>query len=232
MLLARACSIVIVLAGFAGADNLILNGNFSLGNTDFSSAYSDVPANGTVFTAPGDYGLTTNPSTGFTNGYQSYTDHTGDLAGLMLLVDGLGAGSNVWSEGGINLVSGTTYTFSGYVADADVSAFSGNPPILDFFVNGSMIGSSYTVPNAPGDWDLWTFTYKPTSSASVTLSIQDVNTTPDVAGNDFSLDDLCLTSSSCASSTSAVPEPSGAVVCLLGLLGLCVFRATTQRAGR
>jgi hypothetical protein len=212
-----------VWAGFASADNLILNGNFSLGNTDFSSAYSDVAANGTVFTAPGDYGLTTNPSTGsstgFTNGYQSYSDHTGDLAGLMMLVDGLGAGSNVWSENNISLVSGTTYTFSGYVADADPSAYSGNPAILELLVNGSMIGSSYTVPNAPGAWDLWSFTYKPSTSSPVTLSIQDVNTTPDGAGNDFSLDDLCLTSSSCTSNTSPVPEPSLAVVCLIGLLG-------------
>jgi hypothetical protein len=221
---------LVVWAGFAGADSLILNGNFSLGNTDFSSAYSNVPANGTIFTAPGDYGLTTNPSTGFTNGYQSYTDHTGDLAGLMLLVDGLGAGSNVWSENNISLVAGTTYTFSGYVADADISAYSGNPAILELFANGSMIGSSYTVPDAPGAWDLWTFTYKPTTSSSATLSIQDVNTSPSAAGNDFSLDDLCLTSSSCASSTSPVPEPSLTVVCLIGLLAVGVHRATKARA--
>ena len=36
-----------VLAGIAGADNLILNVDFSLGNTDFSSGYTAVAANGT-----------------------------------------------------------------------------------------------------------------------------------------------------------------------------------------
>ena len=221
---------LLVLAGFAEADNLILNGNFSLGNTDFSSGYTVVAANGTVFTAPGDYGLTTNPSTGFTNGYQSYTDHTGDLAALMMFVDGLGAGTNVWSEGSINVLSGTKYTFDAYVADADPTDYSGNPAILELFVNGSMVGTSYTVPDAPGDWDLWTFAYTPTSSGAITLSIQDVNTTPYVAGNDFSLDDLCLTSGSCSSGTSAVPEPSGVAASLVGLVvGLGVYEAKRRR---
>ena len=230
MFLLRAFAILPVLAGFAMADNLILNGNFSLGNTDFSSGYTVVAANGTVFTAPGDYGLTTNPSTGFTNGYQSYTDHTGDLAALMMFVDGLGAGTNVWSEGSINVLSGTKYTFDAYVADADPTDYSGNPAILELFVNGSMVGTSYTVPDAPGDWDLWTFAYTPTSSGAITLSIQDVNTTPYVAGNDFSLDDLCLTSGSCSSGTSAVPEPSGVAASLVGLVvGLGVYEAKRRR---
>jgi len=229
MFLLRAFAILPVLAGFAVADNLILNGNFSLGNTDFSSGYTVVAANGTVFTGPGDYGLTTNPNTGFLNGYQSYTDHTGDLAGLMMFVDGLGAGTNVWREGSINVVSGTEYTFDAYVADADPTAYSGNPAILELFVNGSMVGTSYTVPDAPGDWDLWTFTYTPTSSGAITLSIQDVNTTPYVAGNDFSLDDLCLTSGSCSSGTSAVPEPSGVAASLVGLLGVGVYEAKRRR---
>jgi hypothetical protein len=211
------------LAGFAAADNLILNGNFSLGDTDFSSGYTYVASNGMVYTGPGDYGLTTNPSTGFTNGYQSYTAYD-NPGGYMLCADGLGSGTSVWSES-INVVAGTPYTFDAYVADADPTVYSGNPAILELLVNGSMVGTSYTVPDAPGDWDLWTFTYTPTSSAAITLAIQDFNTSPYSAGNDFSLDDLCLTSSSCSSSTSAVPEPSGVAVCMMGLLGLCVYRA-------
>jgi hypothetical protein len=96
-------------------------------------------------------------------------------------------------------------------------------------VNGSPVDTSYTVPDAPGDWDLWTFTYTPTSSGPATLSIQDIDATPQVAGNDFSLDDLCLTSSSCSSGTSAVPEPSGVAACLVGLLGLAVYEAKPRR---
>jgi hypothetical protein len=52
MFLVRAFATLVALAGFAAADNLILNGNFSLGDTDFSSGYTYVAANGTVTPDP------------------------------------------------------------------------------------------------------------------------------------------------------------------------------------
>jgi hypothetical protein len=120
----------------AGAEAQIVNGDFSSGNTGFTSQYSNV-ANGT-FTAPGDYGLTTNPSnpiTGFTNGFFSYGDHTSG-SGLMLLVDGGAPGTYVWGES-IAVSPNTTYTFTGWVADADPLAFSSNPGVLGLFVGGT-----------------------------------------------------------------------------------------------
>jgi len=228
MFLLRTSVLLVGLAGVAGANNLILNGDFSLGYTDFTSGYTEVP-NGT-YTGPGDYGLTTNPSTAFTNGYQPFTPYDGGT--YMLFADGGSPSTAVWSEDDINVVAGTTYTFEAYVADADPSGYSGNPAILDLLVNGTTVGTSYDVPNNPGAWELWTFTYTATSSGSITLSIVDANTNPDGAGNDFAIDDLCLIApgSSCASSTSPVPEPSSVGFCLIGLLGMGVGGALRRKA--
>jgi hypothetical protein len=221
MFLLRTSVLLIGLAGVAGANNLILNGDFSLGYTDFTSGYTKVP-NGT-YTGPGDYGLTTNPSTGFTNGYQPFTPYDGGT--YMLFADGAGPGTSVWSEDNINVVAGTTYTFEAYVADADPSGYSGNPATLDLLVNGTAVGTAYDVPNNPGGWELWTFTYTPTVSGSITLSIVDTNTNPGGAGDDFAIDDLSLS----APSTSPVPEPSSIGFCLLGLLGMGVGGAALRR---
>jgi hypothetical protein len=84
---------------FAGpialAGNLLVNGDFSSGNTGFTSGYTHVPDG--VFTAPGDYGVITNPATAFTNGFASFGDHTTGT-GLMMFGDGTGGQTPFWSE--------------------------------------------------------------------------------------------------------------------------------------
>ena len=79
----------------AQGGNLLVNGDFSAGNTGFTSGYNHVP-NGS-FTAPGDYGVITNPAVAFTNGYASFGDHTTGT-GLMMFGDGAGSQTPFWSE--------------------------------------------------------------------------------------------------------------------------------------
>ncbi|MGH9524134.1 MAG: PEP-CTERM sorting domain-containing protein [Terriglobales bacterium] len=190
---------VLLLGTLVARADLVVNGNFSSGNSGFSTDYTLVPANGTVSTQPGQYGLTDNPATGFTNGFASYTDHTGDAAGLMLLADGAAATYNVWSEV-ISVSPGTTYSFSSWVASADAL----NTATLSLFVNGVATGSSFAAPTTAGVWAQWqqTFVTAP-SVTSITLSIRDVNPTPQTAGNDFTLDDISLNGPA-----NGVPEPA------------------------
>jgi hypothetical protein len=179
---------LLVTAGTQAAASQIVNGDFSSGLNSFSSSYAYVPANAGVFTQPGDFGLTTNPSTGFTNPYTSYTDHTGDATGLMLIADGYNPGVDVWAET-VTVSPSTAYVFTAWVA----SAYVANPARLGLFSNGQQIGTSFSAPSTAGLWTEWTaFLTTGPADSNISLSIQDLNLNVFGAGNDFTLDDLAL----------------------------------------
>jgi hypothetical protein len=197
--------------------NQIVNGDFSSGHVGFTSGYNLVAANGTAQTVPGDIGLTTNPATGFTNGYNSYDDHTGNPGGLMLLVDGYYPGIDAWAET-VSVAPSGTYTFTGWVASPDPY----NVPVLGLFANGSQVGPSFTAPASAGIWTEWTATLTTSSAATaLDLSIQDLSPNPYVYGDDFTLDDLLLT----GPATTATPEPSTLALSALALLVCAIAKS-------
>ncbi len=180
----------------------MVNGDFTAGNTGFTSGYTYVSGD---YTNPGQYGVVANPATTFTNGYASYGDHTTGVRS-MLFVDGTGSNVSFWSEN-IGVTPGTDYTFSAWGATAS----SMNTPILQFFVNGSQIGSNFTLSPSTGVWQQFTASFNSGAATSISLSAVDANTTPSSAGNDFTVDDI---------SVSAVPIPVAAWLFASGLLGL------------
>ena len=199
----------VIISGFvttnARGGNLIVNGDFSAGNTGFTSGYTHVP-NGT-FTGPGDYGVVTNPATAFTNGYESFGDHTTG-SGLMMFGDGAGGQNPFWSET-ITVASHTNYIFVGWATAADTA----NPAILQLSANGVPTGTDFPIDaTKPGQWQEFTRSLTTGSETTLTLTISDVNPQPLVAGNDFAIDDLSFQGSS-------VPEPSSL---LLGSLSAVV----------
>ncbi len=123
----------LVTPSSARAD-LLTNGDFEAGNTGFTTQYSVVTGNGTVYTSPGDTGITSNPAsstTGFTNGYLSYGDHTSG-SGLMLFMDGGSPSDYFWQEL-VSLAASTEYTFSYYVT----AAYDENLPTIQTLLNGT-----------------------------------------------------------------------------------------------
>jgi hypothetical protein len=213
---ARVAVCALAFTALASADQLILNGNFSAGDTSFQTDYTFVAANGSIETGPGEFSITSNPGTQFTNLYNSYTDHTGDTAALMLFIDGGPSTSNAWAET-FSVAPSTTYTFTGWVASAD----NENLAVLGLFANNVQVGSSLTAPASPGVWTEWqqTVTTSP-SENTLTLAIRDLNTNYVPAGDDFTLDDLALN----GQPAYATPEPSFTFVCLAALSGLVLIR--------
>jgi hypothetical protein len=138
----------------ARAGNLIVNGDFSAGNTGFTSGYTHVP-NGTG-TQPGDYGVVANPAKAFTNGYVSFGDHTTG-SGLMMVGDGTSGQVPFWSET-IAVVPNTVYVFDGWATDCNPTRL-GNPAILRLSANGVAIGSDFHIDAThAGLWQEFTLT--------------------------------------------------------------------------
>lgn len=94
----------------AGAINLVTNGDFSDGNSDFSSAYNYSPG---MSASPGDYSLVTDPHN-FNGNLTSFGDHTTGT-GQMMVVDGGAPGLTVWSQT-IAVTPNTPYEFSFWAA--------------------------------------------------------------------------------------------------------------------
>jgi hypothetical protein len=193
----------------APAQAQLVNGDFSAGNTGFTTGYPVVTANGTVHTNPPSYNTVQNPSVAFTNGYTSYTDHTGDAAALMLFVDGE-ADTSFWGETP-TLAANTTYTFSFWATGAD----SLNLSDLQFSVNGTNIGSDHQL-TTTGAWVDYTDQFTTGSAGTYSLSLVDLNGIQN--GNDFTVDDIAL-----GGGAGGVPEPGSWALMLIGFLGVAAL---------
>ena len=96
--------------------NLIVNGDFSAGNTGFTSDFVYVAPNRKFETIEGEYSIVTDPGTQFANKYAKYGDHTSGT-GAMLFVDGDNTGA-FWRDS-VSLAANTTYAFTYFVTAAD-----------------------------------------------------------------------------------------------------------------
>lgn len=168
--------------------NIVANGDFSSGNTGFTSSYS-MPASCPgcccgVLSNEGTYGVNANPHNLHTN-FTSMGDHTSG-SGKMLIVNGASAANvTVWKEN-ITIQPNTNYVFSVWAT----SVTSANPAILQFSINGGTLGTialSSSLSN--GTWQYFTTVWN-SGSASGTVPIALVNQNTASNGNDFAIDDI------------------------------------------
>ncbi len=163
--------------------NEVVNGDFELGNQGFSSPSLTYGQNNL---GPGGYGVAKNPNT-LSSYYYSMPDHTkGDGTGQMLVVDASSQGQIVYQTNA-DLVSGTEYGFSVWVADINNSYL--NPPILTFVINGQDLPTKIIFPDSTHDWFQFNAVYTaPISKTGATIQLRNDN--PSGQGNDFALDDV------------------------------------------
>lgn len=217
-LILKVCALAALLLAVTAVpvladSNLIVNGDFSGGNTGFSSDYTYGSVSGGAT-----YWIGTSPADA-PGAYLDWGTYLGPFgSGNMLIANG-GAG-NVWSET-LAVTSGTTYTFSYYGAQVD--ATSGSNPDLELFVNGTGVGSNVFPTNSPsngGSWEQYTFTWSSGLDTSGIFTLVDLNTQFDY--NDFAITDLSLTANSTPPTTT--PEPGTLLMFGSGLFGLGVIR--------
>ena len=123
-----ACSTLVV------AGNLIVNGDFTAGNSGFGSGYSFSAADDCML--PGVYDVVLQPADCHPY-WAPFGDHSGD--GQMMAINGADiANVEVWSET-VSVVPETQYYFSTWIA----SSHPTSPAMLDFSINGTSIGTTW-----------------------------------------------------------------------------------------
>lgn len=158
--------------------NLITNGDFTQGNTGFTSAYTHTTPN----TTEGQYFIGTNPQA-WNGGMSACGDHTTGTGNMMMVNGAPVADVNVWSQA-VTVTPNTNYAFSTWVQ----SVVNVNPAQLQFSINGKNISTLITASLPACTWVQFYTTWNSGTSTTAVISIVNKNTV--LQGNDFALDDI------------------------------------------
>ena len=166
---------------------LVINGDFSAGNTGFTNAYGYTSAANGLF-PEGLYGVGADPTFYHSNFWGR--DHTSN-SGNFLIVNGIGsAGVVVWQET-VPILKNTEYYFSAWAISLNSASPYAN---LQFNVNGVLVGTTAPLAaraannNPPYNWQRFYGNWN--SGAATTAVIQIVDLQTALGGNDFGLDDV------------------------------------------
>ena len=161
------------------SNNLISNGDFEGGNSDFTSDYVYNPGD---LVPEGFYDVINNPMSDHP-GFAACMDHTSG-GGNMMVVNGAGIpNQNVWCQT-VSVMPNTQYVFSAWVT----SVVAASPALLQFSINGSPLGNIFAAPGGTCNWQQFFQLWNSGPNSSATICIVNQNTT--LGGNDFALDDI------------------------------------------
>lgn len=172
---------------------LVINGDFSAGNTGFTNAYSNVSAGYTGIPSSGLwpeglYAVGADPNYYHPNFWGR--DHTSN-SGKFLIVNGIGSqGVVVWQET-VTVIPNTDYYFSAWAA-----SLNSVPPYanLQFNVNSILVGTTAPLSarsennNPPYNWQRFYGNWNSGSATTAIIQIVDLQTA--LGGNDFGIDDV------------------------------------------
>ncbi|MFN0035193.1 MAG: gliding motility-associated C-terminal domain-containing protein, partial [Saprospiraceae bacterium] len=161
------------------SSNLISNGDFESGNSDFTSDYVYSPGN---LVPEGFYDVLDNPQDDHP-AFAPCDDHTSG-SGNMMVVNGAGVpNQNVWCQT-VTVTPGTQYVFSAWLT----SVVASSPAMLQFSINGTPLGGIFNAPGSTCNWQDYFQVWSSGSNSSATICIVNQNTA--FGGNDFALDDI------------------------------------------
>lgn len=169
--------------------NIIPNSNFSSGNTGFSSDYYY----NTGSNAARNYTVTNNTEI-WTSSYSNCNDHTpSNTDNQMFMAKGSNNTANRAWYVNVPVTPNTVYDLSAWAAAASPSLLFGlfsSYPLLQFDINGTLIGSSSQMSGAC-NWENMTTSWNSGSNTVATLTIRNLNTSSNF-DNTFLLDDISM----------------------------------------
>ncbi len=183
--------------------DVINNGNFSAGNTGFSSAY--VPGTGGtwgVLSAEGTYAVGNDP-TKLHDHFPFFGDHTTGTGNMLVINGDSRSNASIWCQT-VPVSSNSTYNFSTWVATC-VATNQSAVAQLQFSINGSLIGQVFSPPLTAGQWSQFSTTWNSGNSTTANICIVNQNTLLD--GNDFAIDDIFFQNVCVSSDTLNVVAP-------------------------
>ncbi len=166
-------------------NNVIVNGDFEQGNTGFATDYT--PGTGGSYgllSNEGTYAISSSPSS-VHNNFVFCNDHTPAPGTQMLIVNGSNTpNTSVWCQT-VTVQPNTDYQFATWASSA---LFNTNVAILQFSINGTSIGSTFSPSTSGCSWSQYFQVWNSGSNTSATICIINQNTGTD--GNDFMIDDI------------------------------------------
>ncbi len=158
--------------------NLIPNGNFDMGNSNFSSDYSYASFNSNI----GQFGIEKS-SANWNNIFANCKDHTSGSENMLIVNGSSVLGFKIWRTV-IDVDPNTNYNFSFWLQ----SLQSINPAKLRFSINNVLIGEGILGEGTTCNWRLWETSWNSGNNMKAEVSIVNDNSMDN--GNDFAIDDI------------------------------------------
>lgn len=185
--------------------NLVVNGDFSQGNTGFTSNY--VYGTGGAWgllSNEGQYAIAANANQTHNNFANCWDNTVGNNTGSMMVVNGSSVPNAVIWQQTITVTPNTNYQFSAWGA----SVVSSNPGVLRFMINGVQVGAQLNLSPQLCNWQQFFVNWN--SGANTTINIAIINQNVSNDGNDFAIDDisfrpLCTSSDNITIAVEPVP---------------------------
>jgi sulfatase modifying factor 1 len=172
---------LLIAANCLAHGNLVINGDFELGNVGFETSYLYSP---TDVTAAGTYAVNTNPRN-VHPGFESYGDRTSGLGNMMIVNGHETAGIVLWQQS-VPVSPNTDYRLSFWLSNCLSYPHRAE---IEYSINGIRLGSK-VAPEETGQWvqasEIW-------HSAGTMATIKLVNLQKKPGGNDFAIDEVNLT---------------------------------------
>jgi hypothetical protein len=158
---------------------LVVNGDFSAGNTGFNTDYFYSPANNSALS--GRYRVS--PSSG---GWFSGAVNCNN-GGNYLQIDGGQSFNRVWYQT-LQVIPNTQYTFSAYIASINNGSNANVVGRIQLMINDQGIDPVFDAFAAQCNWRKAEIIWNSGSSTSVTIGIRNIDWS--VQGNDYIIDDI------------------------------------------
>lgn len=181
-----------------GPDNLITNGDFSAGNTDFTSGYSYCNTAGCLIT--GDtYSVGVDPN--FYNNAWVGADHTTGIGNFLIANGATTANTPVWCQT-VTFEPNSYYIISFWLSSLD----SLNPASIQLYIAGFPFFSPASAPGNTNTWVESNNTFQSGLLETTQVCLYDMNMS--ATGNNFGVDDFSITKCQCNLAVNAGPDKS------------------------